>query len=252
MKKIIVAGNWKMNTTIQESLALINELKKIPINNEIDVIIFPPFTALHAANEAVKGSSIRCGSQTLSEYDSGAYTGEISGSMIRSIGSTITLIGHSERRRIFNESNETINKKMHQALSQSFDVMLCVGETLDERETNQTNTVLAQQLTEGLRGIEQLHNISIAYEPVWAIGTGITASPDQAEMAHTFISEHLAAAFGSSHIPPIVYGGSVSPKNISELIVQPHVDGVLVGGASLKSDSFGKIITICQTEKIAH
>ena len=251
MNKIIVAGNWKMNTTLPESIRLINEIKPLAATN-LEVMIFPPFTSISAVSKELEDSHIKCGAQTISEYDNGAYTGEISAEMLQAAGASLTLIGHSERRHIFNESDDTINRKVKHALNHQFTVMMCIGETLDQRENNQTETVLRDQLVKGLSGVSNLTHIIIAYEPVWAIGTGVTASPDQAENAHQFIKNQLKEQYPNEDCPSILYGGSVNASNIAELIEQPHINGVLVGGASLKSDTFGEIIHICATQPINH
>jgi triosephosphate isomerase len=248
MRKKVIAGNWKMNNDLNGSRELINKLvnglKKERYNCE--VIICPPFTSLAEAGSLLKNSSIMLGAQNMHEAESGAYTGEISATMIKSTGSQYVILGHSERRTIFKESDELINKKLKAALKSGLNPIFCIGETLEEREKNVTNVVLKRQVTVGLEGIsaQELGNIIIAYEPVWAIGTGRTATPQQAEDAHAFIRNLIKEKYSGNAAENIIiqYGGSVKPDNSGELLSQPDIDGALVGGACLKADSFIAII----------
>ncbi|MFA7288865.1 MAG: triose-phosphate isomerase [Melioribacteraceae bacterium] len=246
MRNKVIAGNWKMNNSIEESVKLISELKQGLTETDAKVIICPPFTSLETANALVKGSSIELGAQNMHNETSGAFTGEISAAMLKSVGCKYVILGHSERRAIFGESNEFINKKVHKALSENLVPILCVGESLDERENNITKDVVKKQLLIGLDSVsaEQAEGIIVAYEPVWAIGTGKTASPAQAQEVHEFIRSLLAEKYGieTSEKVIIQYGGSVKPDNASELLSQKDIDGALVGGACLKADSFLGII----------
>ncbi len=248
MRKKVIAGNWKMYNDLNGSKDLINNLvnglKKEEYNCE--VIICPPFTSLAEAGSLLKGSKIMLGAQNMHEAESGAFTGEISASMIKSTGSQYVILGHSERRTIFKESDELINKKLKAALKNGLKPIFCIGETLEEREKNITNDVLKRQIAVGLEGISEseLENIIIAYEPVWAIGTGRTATPAQAEDAHNFIRNLIKDKYSKIAAENIIilYGGSVKPDNSGELLSQPDIDGALVGGACLKADSFIAII----------
>jgi len=248
MRKKVIAGNWKMNNDISGSAELISGI----INNidfsrvNSDVIVCPPFTSLETASELVKNTPIKVGAQNMFFEDKGAFTGEISASMLLSAGCDYVILGHSERRAIFNESNEWINKKIHKALSSGLKPIFCVGETLEERESGVMKDVLKKQITEGLAGVasNQMEEVIVAYEPVWAIGTGKTASPEQAEEVHKFIRDLIAEMYNNEVAANLViqYGGSVKPNNAKELLSQPNIDGALIGGAALKADSFIDII----------
>lgn len=246
MRNKVIAGNWKMNNSIEESVKLISELKQGLIETDVKVIICPPFTSLETANTLVKGSQIELGAQNMHNETSGAFTGEISASMLKSVGCKYVILGHSERRAIFGESNEFINKKVHKALTENLIPILCVGESLEEREKNITKDVVKRQLLVGLDSVssEQAEGIIIAYEPVWAIGTGKTASPEQAQEVHGFIRALFSEKYGKETAEKVIiqYGGSVKPDNASELLSQKDIDGALVGGACLKADSFLGII----------
>lgn len=248
MRKKVIAGNWKMYNDIPASVNLISELKKSLSGQEIkaDVIICPPFTSLDTAKTLIEGSVIKLGAQNMYFEENGAYTGEISASMLKSAGCEYVILGHSERRTIFKENDQLINKKIKKALSSALKPIFCVGETLQERESGTTESVIKTQVTEGLSGIsaEDLKKIIIAYEPVWAIGTGKTASPDQAQEVHKFIRTLVESLYSKEAADEIIiqYGGSVKPENASLLLSQPDVDGALVGGACLKADSFYSII----------
>ncbi len=249
MRQKIIAGNWKMYKTNSEAARLVrqmaNRLEKNPAK-KCKVIVCPPFTALSTVNEVLKNSKIEFGAQNLYGEVEGAYTGEISAKMIKSTGAKWVIIGHSERRRYFKEDENTINRKIQVALENKLKVIFCVGETLEERNQNLTKDIVLNQVEWGLKGFseKELKNIVIAYEPVWAIGTGKTASPKQAQDVHAFLREMLDALFESniSQKMPILYGGSVKPENAKGLFEQPDIDGALVGGACLKADSFHKII----------
>ena len=248
MRKTTIAGNWKMNMDLSQTVELISGIKNALNFNEINanVIVCPPFTSLETAVELTKDTPIEVGAQNMFYEDSGAFTGEISAKMLKSVGCKYVILGHSERRSIFGESNEWINKKITKALSEDLNVIFCVGETLEERESGVMEQVLKTQITEGLEGIStgEMQDVIIAYEPVWAIGTGKTATPEQAEAAHKFIRDLIAEKFGSETAENLIiqYGGSVKPNNAKELLSQPNIDGALVGGAALKADSFVDII----------
>ena len=236
MQKII-AGNWKMNNTVEESLSLIKELKSLVKEvKDKEIIVCPPFTSLSTVAKELKDSKIRLGAQNLYFEQKGAFTGEISPLMLKDICVEYVIIGHSERRHILKENDEMINKKMKSALANDLKPIFCVGETLKQRETGKTKDIVKGQITKGLAGIKDIRNIIIAYEPVWAIGTGKNATPGQAEEVHLFIRKLIKAKI------PILYGGSVNPKNIKDLISQKDIDGVLVGGASLNAKDFSQIV----------
>ncbi|MDQ7053785.1 MAG: triose-phosphate isomerase [candidate division KSB1 bacterium] len=247
MRKKIIAGNWKMHKTPAEALQLVNELKVKTVNIEkVDMVVCPPYLAILTVRAVLKETPIRVGAQNLFWENEGAYTGEISAPMLVDAGCTYVIIGHSERRQYFHETDETINRKIKKALEFRLKPIFCIGETLEQREAGQTFTVLKTQLDGGLQDIDAsaMQNIIIAYEPVWAIGTGRNATPEQAQEAHQFIRSSLAEKFGRPIADElrIQYGGSVKPENVEALLSQPDVDGALVGGASLKADSFAKII----------
>ncbi len=250
-RKKIIAGNWKMNKTQAEARVLVEDLlREIGRFDDADVVLCPPFTALAAVSEqlssAGNGSQVRLGAQNLHEAASGAYTGEISAGMLRELYVRYVIIGHSERRQYFHEDNATVNRKTKAALAAELRPIVCIGETLPERESDTWKQVLEKQLTEGLAGLtnEQAVDLILAYEPVWAIGTGKTASPAQAEEAHQFIRKHLGKLFGNPAAEKIriQYGGSVKAENAKELLSKPDIDGALVGGASLDARGFTAII----------
>jgi len=248
MRKKIVAGNWKMFNNLSQSIALISEIKQelANIKTNCEVVICPPFTSLETASTLIKDSTISVGAQNMYFEDSGAYTGEISADMLLSVGCKYVILGHSERRTIFKESDEMINKKIKKALSKGLKPIFCIGETLQEREDNRTEKVIEVQVRNGLAGIsaESFKDVVIAYEPVWAIGTGKTATPQQAEEVHKFIRNLLTEMYGIeiTENTVIQYGGSVKPENAKDLLSQPNIDGALVGGACLKAASFVEII----------
>jgi triosephosphate isomerase len=249
MRSKIIAGNWKMNNDIAQTTELINGLKTALAGQtpKATVIICPPFTSLGTAQQLIAGSSIKLGAQDVSLYDSGAYTGEVSVSMLKSVGCSYVIVGHSERRQYHAETNEIINQKAKKVLAGGLIPIICIGETLQEREQNITDQVLTTQTTGVLAGLtpEQVERSIVAYEPVWAIGTGKTASKEQAEQAHQTIRSVIAKLYSAATAEKVViqYGGSVKADNAKELLSQPNIDGALVGGACLKADSFTAIIT---------
>jgi triosephosphate isomerase (TIM) len=242
-----MAGNWKMNKTVGEAVELVKELRASIAGVEgVEVAVAPPFTALYAVRKELEGSSIRLAAQNLYWEEKGAYTGEISSLMLKELGCHYVIIGHSERRQYFGEMDVTVNKRIKAALSQGLIPILCIGETLKEREEEKTFTVIDSQLGNGLKGIgeREIERMVIAYEPVWAIGTGKTATPEQAEAVHQFIRQRLEKLYtrGIAEAIRIQYGGSVTPESVKGLMSQKNIDGALVGGASLKSESFSKIV----------
>ena len=246
-KKLLIAGNWKMHKTPSQTREYFKEFKPLVEGiNEVEILVCPPFIDIPAAVEETKNTDIRIGGQNCYYEKEGAFTGEISPVMLKESGCTYVILGHSERRHIFGESDELINKKVISALEEGLRVILCVGETLQERESGLTFTVVESQLKLGLSGVaDKLDMVDIAYEPVWAIGTGVAAKPEDAEEVHRFIYEKL------KEINPekadkvrVLYGGSVKPTNAEAILSQPHIKGVLVGGASLKPDSFAQIVKI--------
>jgi triosephosphate isomerase len=248
MRKPLIAGNFKMFKTVAETVSYVNDLRALIKDvRGADVAIAPPFTSLAAAAEAAKDSAIGVAAQNMHWEREGAFTGEISAAIIRETGARFAIIGHSERRTLFGETNDTVNKKMHAALTAGLVPIVCIGETLAQRDGNETMAVLDRQIKEGLDRLtgEQLSGMVLAYEPVWAIGTGRNATPAQAGEAHFHIRQRLKQWFGleASDRCRVLYGGSVKPDNISKLIAEPDVDGALVGGASLDPKSFFSIIS---------
>ncbi len=246
-RKPLIAGNWKMFKTCSEAVETARQLVKLVSNiTNIDVMIAPPFTALTLVSEIIKGSCLSLGAQNLFWEKEGAYTGEISPAMLVSAGCRYVIIGHSERRQYFGETDQTVNKKIGAAIKNNLIPILCVGESEKERESKDTFSVLDKQIKIGLKGFFQnyLETLIIAYEPVWAIGTGKTATTDQAQEVHLFLRSLLEKNFGNKLAKSvrILYGGSVKPNNITELMEMPDVDGALVGGASLNVETFSKII----------
>jgi len=249
MRKTIIAGNWKMYKTIVEAIELSNGLKRefYKLDNQgIEVVLCPPFTALSEVNEVITESEIKLGAQDCYWKDEGAFTGEVSCKMIKDAGCQFVIIGHSERRQFFAETNDTVNKKVKAALASGLTPIMCVGEMLAEREAGKTFQVLEGHVRGGLRDVsaEDAAKIVIAYEPVWAIGTGKTATPDQAQEAHKYIRDLLVKMYNKDVAGSIriQYGGSVKPENTIDLMKQPDVDGALVGGASLQVESFSVIV----------
>jgi triosephosphate isomerase len=248
MKRMpFIAGNWKMNKTIAEAIDLVKQLKASLSGIEgVEVAVAPPFTALSAVRKELEGSIIQLAAQNLFWEEKGAFTGEIAPPMLKEVGCHYIILGHSERRQFFGETDETVNRKIRATLSHGLKVIFCIGETLKEREEEKTFAVIERQVPGGLKDIrkEGMKNIVIAYEPVWAIGTGKTATPEQAEEVHGFIRKRLVELYSKEIAEGvrIQYGGSVTPENIKGLMAQENIDGALVGGASLKSDTFSKIV----------
>lgn len=250
MRKTIIAGNWKLNNTCKESVELVTELnRELSEVTEVEVVVCPVFTALRDVSDVLVDSKISLGAQNLYWEDSGAFTGEVSAPLIKDAGAQYVIIGHSERRQYFGETDETINKKIKAALAHGLTPIVCVGEMLEDRESGKTQDVITTQFKGSLAGYsaDDVKKMVIAYEPVWAIGTGKTATPDQAQEVHKLIRQLLADDFGQevADVVQIQYGGSAKPENITELIQQPDIDGALVGGASLKSESFIQMIKNC-------
>lgn len=244
MRKPIIAGNWKMNKTAAEGAALVEELKPLVKDADCDVVVCVPFTDIPAVSAAVRGTNIRLGAQNVHFAEKGAYTGEISADMLKEFGVEYVIIGHSERRQYFGETDQTVNKRMHAALAAGLTPIVCVGESLDERETGKTEDVLSVQIEEGLKGLEDVSRIVIAYEPVWAIGTGKTATAQQANETIAFIRKKCAQVFcpKCAEKVRIQYGGSMNAGNCKELMAMPEIDGGLIGGASLKAPDFAAIV----------
>ena len=248
MRNKVIAGNWKMNNDISESQNLITRLTSglSGKNLNCEVIICPPFTSLSEAASLVKATPVKLGAQNMYLYENGAFTGEISAKMLKSVGCEYVILGHSERRMIFKETDKLINEKIRTALKAGLKAIFCIGETLEEREKGIEKEVLNTQLSGGLNeiSVEEMKNIIIAYEPVWAIGTGKTATPGQAEEMHNFIRTYIENDFTPEVAENLViqYGGSVKPDNARDLLSQKNIDGALIGGACLKADSFISII----------
>ena len=233
-----------MNKTAAEGAALVNELKPLVKDADCDVVVCVPFTDIPAVSAAAKGSNIHVGAQNVHFAEKGAYTGEISAEMLKEFGVEYVIIGHSERRQYFGETDETVNKRMHAALAAGLTPIVCVGESLEERETGKTEAVLSVQIEEGLKGLEDVSKIVIAYEPIWAIGTGKTATAEQANETIAFIRKKCADVFclKCAEKVRIQYGGSMNAKNCKELMAMPEIDGGLIGGASLKAEDFSFIV----------
>ena len=247
MRIPIIAGNWKMYKTISQALELVRGIKySIVSPGDVEVVVAPPFSALYPVIGECKDSYIGVAAQNIHWEDEGAFTGEVSGLFLKDMGCEWVIIGHSERRQYFGETDDSVSRKTAAALKHNLAPIVCVGETLGERESGDTFGVLERQLGAGLPSIaaDQAKKLVIAYEPVWAIGTGKNATPDQAEEVHLFIRKFLAEMFGpdTAQTVRILYGGSVKPENAKELMKQQNIDGALVGGASLKAESFAQII----------
>ena len=249
MRKPFVAGNWKMNTDSSTSVQLATDVVRNAsgmAGASVDVAVIPPFVYLKSIFDAVKNSSVSLGAQDIYFEEKGAFTGEISAAMLKDIGCTYVLCGHSERRHVIKENDGLINKKLNASISGGLLPILCVGELLEERKAEQTTEVVTRQIKAGLEGLgaEKFSAVTIAYEPVWAIGTGLTATPDQAQQVHALIRELIVGLYDieAAKEVRILYGGSVKPDNAAELMSQEDLDGVLVGGASLKAQDFGSII----------
>ena len=247
MRKPLVAGNWKLNKLVGEAVEMAGALKPLVAGvTGADIVVCPVFTSLFAVGEALKDSNIELGAQNCYTKESGAFTGEISPQMLADVGCSWVIIGHSERRQYFGETDELLNEKLKFALSAGLKVMFCIGETLEEREAGKMEDILSREITRGLQGLSgaDFAKVAVAYEPIWAIGTGVTATPDQAEEAHAFVRSLVSGQFGQAVADKlrIQYGGSVKPSNAAELIAKPNVDGFLVGGASLEAQSFAGIV----------
>jgi len=245
MRKPIIAGNWKMHKTIAEALEFVNDVKDKVSNNEVEAVICAPFTLLKDLKEATKGTNIKIGAQNMHFEEMGAFTGEISPLMLKELDMDYVVIGHSERRQYFNETNETVNKKVLKALDVEINPILCVGETLEEREAGNTKNVCKVQVVKALENVskEDLAKIVIAYEPVWAIGTGKTATSEDANDVIAYIREVIANLYGElANEVRIQYGGSVKPSNVAEIMRQSDIDGALVGGASLQANDYVELV----------
>lgn len=244
MRKPIIAGNWKMNNTANEGVKLVKELAPLVADANCEVVVCVPFTALDRVSQALKGTNIKLGAENVHFAEKGAYTGEISADMLLEFGVEYVIIGHSERRTYFGETDDTANKRVLAALNKGITPILCVGETLYERENDMTEVVLSRQVTNGLVDVEDVSKVVIAYEPVWAIGTGKTATADQANETIAFIRKTIADTFGKKAAKEvrIQYGGSMNAKNATELMAMPEIDGGLIGGASLKAEDFSKVV----------
>jgi triosephosphate isomerase (TIM) len=248
MRTPFIAGNWKMYKTVAEAVAFVKELRgTVKGITDVEIVIAPPFTALHAVAEAARDSNVGVSSQNLHWEREGAFTGEVSPGMVKEAGAQYAIVGHSERRRLFGETDAIVNRKAMAALAAGLTPIVCIGETLEERERDETFAVLDRQIKDGLDQLSagQVVDIVVAYEPVWAIGTGRTASAGQAEEAHAHIRKRLRQWFGgdAAEACHIIYGGSVKPDNIKELIAEADVDGALVGGASLDVRGFAEIVS---------
>jgi len=247
MRKLFVAGNWKMNLSGEQSRALCQALKdQLSDVTNVRLAVCPPFVYLQEAASLLAGSNIDVGAQNMYFEDAGAFTGEVAGGMLLDVGCRLVILGHSERRHVMGESDETINRKVLKALEVGLEPILCVGEKLEEREADRTEAVVTGQLRAGLAGVtkEQMARVVIAYEPVWAIGTGLTATPEQAQQVHELLRGLLEELYGSEVAQGTViqYGGSVKPDNAADLMAMPDVDGGLVGGASLKAELFVPLV----------
>jgi triosephosphate isomerase len=244
MRRPIIAANWKMHKTVAEAEAFLAAfVPDVAGVAEVDIVVAPVFTALGAVGAKLTGTNVALAAQDVFYEEQGAYTGEVAPHMLTDVGCAYAIIGHSERRQYFGETDETVNKKIKAALAAGMKAIVCIGESLDERQSGRTNDVLARQLTGGLKEIA-LANVVIAYEPIWAIGTGVTATPEQAQETHLFIRNHIAGMYGKAEAEAvrIQYGGSVKPDNVDDLMSRPDIDGALVGGASLKPESFARLV----------
>lgn len=254
MRRKIIAGNWKLHKTTGEAIRLLNAIKVKTVNiRKTEIVVCPTYLSLAAAKECLKETNIDLGAQNLFWESSGAFTGEVSAPLLKDAGCEYVIIGHSERRQYFGENDETVNRRLKAALSADLKPIVCVGETLTERESGQTFEVISTQLTGAFNGLsaDQLEHLIVAYEPVWAIGTGKNATPEQAQDVHRYIREQIAAAFSAAFAEAvrIQYGGSVKPSNASGLLSQQDIDGALIGGASLDAESFSEIIKLAESVK---
>lgn len=247
MRLPFIAANWKMHKTVHESVVFVKEFRSMVKDiDDVEIVVAPPFTAVHAVAEAARNSNVGVAGQNMHWEREGAFTGEVSAPMLKEAGAEYVIIGHSERRRLFHETDETVNRKLVAAIGAKLTPIVCIGETLEERESDQTLSVLDRQITKGLDGLtgEQVATLVLAYEPVWAIGTGRNATAEQAGEAHAHIRGRLRQWFGGDAAEQchVIYGGSVKPDNIHSLVVHPDVDGALVGGASLDVRGFYDIL----------
>ncbi|MFS8501082.1 MAG: triose-phosphate isomerase [Caldicoprobacter sp.] len=246
MRKPIIAGNWKMHKTPSQTVSLINELKPLVKDAQVEVVVCPPFVCLPAAKEALSGSNIKLGAQNMHWEEQGAFTGEVAPGMLKELDVEYVIIGHSERRQYFGETDEMVNKKVLSAVAHNLIPIICVGETLEQREQGITEEVVDKQTRAALEGLnaDVAHRVVIAYEPIWAIGTGKTASSNDANEVIGYIRKVVGEVLGSQAAQQmrILYGGSVKPENAAELMGMPEIDGALVGGASLKAQDFAKIV----------
>ena len=241
MRKPIIAGNWKMHKTIKEALEFVNEVKDKVNSDKVEAVICAPFTLLKDLKEATKGTNIKIGAQNMHFEEKGAFTGEVSPLMLKEIDMDYVVIGHSERRQYFNETDETVNKKVLKALEVGIDPLLCVGETLEQREAGKTKDVCKVQVEKALENVlkDDLAKVVVAYEPIWAIGTGKTATAEDANDVISYIREVIKGLYGElANEVRIQYGGSVKPSNVAEIMGQSDIDGALVGGASLASNDY--------------
>lgn len=253
LRKAVIAGNWKMNKTPSQTTALINEMKPLVANADCEVVLCVPFVDIPAAVEAAKGSNIKIGAENVHFKASGAYTGEISAEMLKECGVEYVVIGHSERRTYFGETDQTVNLRSLAALNAGLKAIICVGETLEQRELGYTETLLKFQTKMALTNVteEQLENVIIAYEPVWAIGTGVTATAEQADEGNGFVRQAIAEVYGDKVAQSVTvqYGGSMNAKNAEELVAKVNLDGGLIGGASLKAPDFAAIVKAASEAK---
>jgi len=244
-RKQLIAANWKMNKTVKESISFIKKFKNLIKTKNKEIVICPPFTSLHETILLLKNTDIKVAAQNMHHEEQGAYTGEISTTMLKDVGCEYVILGHSERRQYFNETDDLINKKIKLALKNNLKIILCIGETLEQRESDKTTSKIKSQIENCLKSISQneIKNIVIAYEPIWAIGTGKTATPEQAEEVHRFIRKFLLKNYNQeiSENTRIIYGGSVNTNNHKDLLKKENIDGALVGGASLDPENFARI-----------
>lgn len=246
MRIPIIAGNWKMHKTAAEAVQFVESIKEQVKGTDVEVVLCTPYTLLYPVKEAIQGTNIKLSAQNMHWEDQGAYTGEVSPLMLKELGVEYCVIGHSERRQYFNETDETVNKKVHAALKHNIKPIVCVGETLEQRESGQTNALVKNQVTKAFEGVpgERVSEIVIAYEPIWAIGTGKTATAEQANEAIYNIREVIRELYGEEIYTEIriQYGGSVKPSNIEEIMNQEDIDGALVGGASLQPEDYVALV----------
>ena len=245
MRKPIIAGNWKMNKTIAETIEFINEIKDKLNDDKVEALICAPFTVLKDLKDATKGTNIKVGAQNMHYAENGAFTGEVSAPMLKELGMDYVIIGHSERRQYFNETNEACNKKVLKALEVGINPILCCGETLEQREANETKNICKVQVEEALKDVDvnDISKVVIAYEPIWAIGTGKTATSEDANDVISYIREVVAGLYkDKANKVRIQYGGSVKPQNVAEIMAQSDIDGALVGGASLAANDYIQLV----------